>query len=205
MPLISVVDDDPSVRRALGRLIRSADYDVETFASAREFLDWSPVGRIACLVLDIRLDCGMSGFDLQERLATDQAAIPIIFITAHDDARTRHRVDQAGVAAYLVKPFEALVLLDAIRSVAGTPDQDQRGAVAEMSEHRGWRIALAVNERKSRWRVLVEVWKPGPDDQLSTLHFYTRDFATADEARGAGHCHAVKWIDSKKGHAKPLS
>ncbi len=121
MPRISIVDDDLSVRRALRRLVQSAGYTVETFASAREFLDSSPSGRTACLVLDIHLD-GMSGFELSEQLAEDRTAIPIIFITAHDDARTRERVRRAGVAAYLPKPFDEQALLDAIaKAVNGGP------------------------------------------------------------------------------------
>ena len=121
MPRISIVDDDLSVRRALRRLVQAAGYTVETFASAREFLDSSPSGRTACLVLDIHLD-GMSGFELSEQLAEDRTAIPIIFITAHDDARTRERVRRAGVAAYLPKPFDEQALLDAIaKAVNGGP------------------------------------------------------------------------------------
>jgi FixJ family two-component response regulator len=115
-PMIAIVDDDPSVRRALGRLIRSAGYGVEAFASAGEFLDAAPVGRTACLILDLRLE-GMMGFELQERLAADGARIPIIVITAHDDAATRERVRHAGAAAYLPKPFDPAALLDTIRQV----------------------------------------------------------------------------------------
>jgi FixJ family two-component response regulator len=126
MPRISIVDDDPSVRDALGRLVESVGYDVETFASAQEFLDSSPVGRADCLVLDIHLP-GMSGFDLQQRLAAARAAIPIIFITAHDDSFTRERIGQARVDAQLYKPFEDLALLDAIRSAVG-PDHPSGGA-----------------------------------------------------------------------------
>lgn len=114
-PLISIVDDDLSVRRALRRLVQSASYAVETFASAREFLDASPPARPACLVLDLCLG-GMSGFELQERLAVDGAGIPVILITAHDDAATSERVRQSGVAAYLRKPFDGQMLLDAIES-----------------------------------------------------------------------------------------
>ncbi|MBI2529178.1 MAG: response regulator [Candidatus Rokubacteria bacterium] len=114
VPVISIVDDDPSVRRALRRLLRSAGYTVEVFESALEFLDTRPVGRIACLVLDIRMD-GMNGFELQERLAAEQAAIPIIFMTAHDDARTRERAERAAPVAYLPKPFDGTVLLEAIQ------------------------------------------------------------------------------------------
>jgi FixJ family two-component response regulator len=115
MPLISIVDDDLSVCRALRRLVQSAGYRVQTFTSASGFLDSSPPGRTACLVLDIHLN-GVSGFDLQERLAANRTGIPIIFITAHDDAATRERVRRAGVAAYLPKPFDEQALLDAIRS-----------------------------------------------------------------------------------------
>jgi FixJ family two-component response regulator len=116
-PVISIVDDDLSVRRALSRLIRLAGYAVESFASAREFLASAARGRTACLVLDIQLDSGgMSGFDLQERLVADGGTtIPTIFITAHGDARTRERVKQSGVAGFLSKPFGDQALLDLIR------------------------------------------------------------------------------------------
>ena len=113
-PLISIVDDDRSVRRALRRLVQGAGYAVETFASALEFLDSCPWGRTACVVLDIHL-AGMSGFDVHARLA-GAGAIPTIFITAHDDASTRDRARHAGVVAYLPKPFAKRALLDAIRS-----------------------------------------------------------------------------------------
>jgi FixJ family two-component response regulator len=117
-PLITIVDDDLPVRRALRRSIQAAGYTVETFASAREFLDASPLGRTSCLVLDIHLD-GMSGFELAKKLAADRAAIPIIFITAHDSTPTRERARQAGVAGYLPKPFDESALLDAIRRALG--------------------------------------------------------------------------------------
>jgi FixJ family two-component response regulator len=117
-PMISIVDDDLSVRRALRRLVLSAGYLVETFASAREFLSATPPARPACLVLDIYLD-GMNGFELQEQLAADRVAIPIIFMTAHDDAATRERIRRSGAAAYLGKPFDGEVLLETIRRVAG--------------------------------------------------------------------------------------
>jgi FixJ family two-component response regulator len=118
VPVISIVDDDPSVRRALRRLLQAAGYSVEAYASAVDFLASPPIDRTACLVLDIRLD-GMTGFDLQARLAADQMAIPIIFITAHDDVATRDRVQEVGAAAYLPKPFDPAALLAAVRSAAG--------------------------------------------------------------------------------------
>ena len=122
-PMISIVDDDRSVRRALRRLVGSAGYVVETFASAREFLSSTPSTRSACLVLDIYLD-GMSGFELQEQLAVDRVAIPIIFMTAHDDAATRERIRRSGAAEFLGKPFDGQALLDAIRRVAGPGKSD---------------------------------------------------------------------------------
>jgi FixJ family two-component response regulator len=117
--LISIVDDDFSVRRAVGRLVKAAGYSVETFATAHEFLDSFPSDRTACLVLDIHLN-GMSGFDLEKRLRAERVAIPIIFITAHDDAATRERARGSGAAGYLAKPFDGQALLDVIGTVVGS-------------------------------------------------------------------------------------
>ena len=113
-PLIAIVDDDPSVRRALHRLVKAGGYTVQTFPSAGEFLDSLDRGRPACLVLDIHLN-GMSGFDLHERLAADGESIPVVFITAHDDAPTRKRIENSGAASHLWKPVDEQALLDAIR------------------------------------------------------------------------------------------
>jgi FixJ family two-component response regulator len=117
--LISIVDDDFSVRRAVGRLVKAAGYAVETFATAHEFLDSFPSDRTACLVLDIHLN-GMSGFDLEERLRAERVAIPIIFVTAHDDVATRERARGSGAAGYLAKPFDGQALLDVIGTVVGS-------------------------------------------------------------------------------------
>jgi FixJ family two-component response regulator len=117
-PMIAIVDDDASVARALQRLVGSAGYLVETFGSARAFLDSTPSSRAACLVLDIYLD-GMNGFELRKQLEADRIAIPVIFMTAHDDAATRARIRRSGTVGYLVKPFDGQALLDAILRVAG--------------------------------------------------------------------------------------
>ena len=117
-PTISIVDDDLSVRRALRRLVQSAGYPVETFASAHDYLDATPRARGGCLVLDIYME-GMTGFELQDKLEADRLAIPIIFITAHDDHATRERIERSGAAGYLGKPFDGQALLDAILRVAG--------------------------------------------------------------------------------------
>jgi FixJ family two-component response regulator len=117
VPIIAIVDDDASVRRSLHRLVRSAGYAVETFASAREFLAWLPHGQAACLVLDVHMK-EMSGFELQERLA-----VPVIFITSHDDAVTRSRIEKSGATAHLWKPFDAHAVLTAIRRAVGLDPQ----------------------------------------------------------------------------------
>ena len=109
-PIIAIVDDDASVRRALQRLVESAGYRVRAFASAREFLEWLPQGEAACVVLDVHMD-GMSGFDLQQRLAA-----PVIFITAHDDAPTLERIRKSSAAGLLQKPIDGQAVLDAIRT-----------------------------------------------------------------------------------------
>ncbi len=123
--MVSIVDDDLSIRRALSRVVRLAGYAVESFASAREFLASGPGGRIACLVLDIHLNGGMSGFDLQERMVADGFTIPTIFITAHGDAQTCERATRSGVAGFLLKPFEEQSLLDLIRRETTRADQSQ--------------------------------------------------------------------------------
>ena len=120
-PVIAIVDDDSSVRRSLHRLIQAAGYPVETFASAREFLDWLPRGRAACLMLDVHMQ-ELSGFDLQERLA-----VPIVFITAHDDATTRARIEKSGAVGHLVKPFDEEAVLAAIRRAITVNGDAQTG------------------------------------------------------------------------------
>ena len=112
-PVIAIVDDDDSVRRSLLRVVQTAGYAAESFASARAFLDWLPQGQAACLVLDVHMD-EMSGFDLQDKLA-----VPIIFITAHDDAATLERIEKSGASGHLRKPFGEKTILEAIRRAVG--------------------------------------------------------------------------------------
>lgn len=131
-PAIVVIDDDASVRRALQRLLRAAGFTVETFATAREFLDAGHRPQTACLVLDIHLP-GMSGVELQEYLAVSGALIPIVFITAHDDAATRERASRAGVVGYLLKPFDQGALIEAIgRAITG--DKSEKGGAGEVCD-----------------------------------------------------------------------
>ena len=115
-PVVAIVDDDDSVRRSLLRVVRSAGYAAEGFASSREFLEWLPQGRAACLLLDVHMS-EMNGFDLQDRLA-----VPIIFITAHDDAKTQERIAKSGAVAHLRKPCAEQTVLDAIHRAVRVSD-----------------------------------------------------------------------------------
>ena len=123
-PLIAIVDDDPAVLRALHRLVQANGYTVESFASARAFLDAST--RPACLVLDVHLNG--TGFELQERLAVDDRKIPIIFITADDGDATRRRIRESGAVTHLFKPVDRPALLDAIRRAIRPDDARAEGA-----------------------------------------------------------------------------
>jgi two-component system, LuxR family, response regulator FixJ len=117
-PVVYIVDDDVSVRRALIRLIRSVGLEPIAFASAEAFLQTDPPQQPCCLVLDVRLS-GMTGLELLEQLAASGASLPAILITAHDDAQVRARASHAGVIAYLRKPFDDEALLAAIQQALG--------------------------------------------------------------------------------------
>src|SRR5437870_11040960 len=130
--IVFVVDDDASVREGLGSLIRSAGLRVETFASAQEFLARSRADVPSCLVLDVRLP-GLSGLDLQKRMAEVNIEIPIIFITGHGDVPTSVRAMKAGAIEFLTKPFRDRDLLEAIHQ-AIKRDRVARDARAKMPE-----------------------------------------------------------------------
>jgi FixJ family two-component response regulator len=113
-PLIAVVDDDASVLRALTRLLRSAGFAVEAFGSGDDLLAWDRLGTVDCLVLDVHLG-GLTGFELQERLAAMQAAPPIVFITADEEVAARERARRGADGQCLSKPVDAASLIGAIR------------------------------------------------------------------------------------------
>ena len=112
-PLIAVVDDDASICKALNRLIRSARMDAEIFNSAKEFLEDGEAHEPDCLILDVQMPL-MTGLELCNQLAGRQSHIPVIFITAYDDVAAREAASGYGAVAYLRKPFNDQVLLDAI-------------------------------------------------------------------------------------------
>src|SRR5215471_832483 len=111
--LIAIVDDDPSVRHGLDRLIRSVGWKAETFASAQEFLARPWTGPPSCLVLDLQLP-GLSGLDLQKRMAEAGMETPIVFLTGHGDIPASVQAMKAGAVEFLTKPFGEQDLLKAI-------------------------------------------------------------------------------------------
>jgi FixJ family two-component response regulator len=127
--VVYVVDDDEAVRRSLARLIRSVGLAVETFPSAKAFLDHPLDDRPCCLVLDLRLP-GPSGLDLQTALANAQRSLPIVFITGHGNVPASVRAMKAGALDFLQKPFHDQDLLDAVQRGLGR----SRAARAEGAE-----------------------------------------------------------------------
>ena len=112
-PLIAVVDDDQSVREALENLISSVGFEVRFFASAENFLDSDTPAQTDCAILDVRLP-GLSGLELQQRLAVDGQSIPVIVITAQAEDKTQEEAVAAGAIAFLKKPVTEEVLLTAL-------------------------------------------------------------------------------------------
>jgi FixJ family two-component response regulator len=150
--IVFVVDDDASVREGLGSLIRSARLRVETFASAQEFLARPRADVPSCLVLDVRLP-GLSGLDLQKRLAEVNIEIPIVFITGHGDVPTSVQAMKAGAVEFLTKPFVDQDLLDAIQQ-AIKRDRAARRQEAEMAELYDRYESLTPREREVMERVV---------------------------------------------------
>jgi FixJ family two-component response regulator len=110
MPLVVVIEDDPGSQKTLARVLRAGGYEAATYASAEEFLSSPPQSSPIGLLLDIHLG-GMSGLDLQRRLREDGSPVPVIIITAFDDARSREQAERYGCVAYLRKPCEAETIL----------------------------------------------------------------------------------------------
>jgi FixJ family two-component response regulator len=132
-PVVYVIDDDASFRKAVSRLLRSAGLDVEALASAGEFLERPVVDRPSCLVLDVRMP-GPSGMDLQAALQEARRDIPIVFMTGHGDVSTSVRAMKGGAVDFLEKPFRAPELLACVqrglaRSRQARVERAERAAV----------------------------------------------------------------------------
>ena len=112
-PLVAVVDDEESVRKALRRLFRASGLDCTVFASGREFLDSLRERVPDCVVLDLHMP-GLTGLDVTREMKAGSKRVPTIIITAHDDASTRERCLSAGALAYLRKPFDEKTLMEVV-------------------------------------------------------------------------------------------
>jgi FixJ family two-component response regulator len=146
VPIVFIVDDDVSVRDSLELLIQSAGCQAETFASAEEFLAYPRARTPSCLVLDVKLP-HLNGLDLQERIAADRVDMPIIFITRDADVPTTVRAMKAGAAEFLTKPFDADVLLNAIREAVDRSECVLRQE-AKMRALRNRYASLTARERE---------------------------------------------------------
>ena len=113
--LVAIVDDDDSMRTALAGLLKAVGLATEAFVSSEEFLKSGQQHQTSCLIADIRMP-GMSGLELQAQLNSERCRIPIIFITAHGDAKMRIQALRAGAVEFLSKPFDEEVLLESVRA-----------------------------------------------------------------------------------------
>jgi FixJ family two-component response regulator len=150
--VIAIVDDDPSVRKGLSSLIRSAGLQVETFASAQEFLARPGAEAPSCLVLDLQMP-GLSGLDLQKRMAEVGLEIPIVFLTGHGNIPASVQAMKAGAVEFLTKPFDEQDLLQAIQE-AVERDRCNRQQHAEMRELQNRYESLTAREQEVMQRVV---------------------------------------------------
>ncbi len=128
-PTVFVIDDDPSVRKSLSRLLRSVGHAVEVFASAEEFLAREHFEGIGCIILDVQMP-GLSGMDLQARLSKAETSMPVVFITGHGDIPMSVEAMRKGAVHFLTKPFDDDELLGAV----GEAIEKDRKAKAEQTE-----------------------------------------------------------------------
>ena len=144
--LVYVVDDDASVRTAIGRLLRSVGLEARMFDSATEFLAFARPERPSCVVLDVRMP-RLSGLDLQQALGASGAMLPIIFVSGHADVPMSVRAMKAGAVDFLPKPFHDQDLLDAVQRAIAT-DRERRLRDAELAAIRGIYETLTPRERE---------------------------------------------------------
>jgi FixJ family two-component response regulator len=145
-PLITIIDDDESFRRSTARLIRAAGHRVQAFAGAAEFLRCKLPETTSCIVLDVCMP-GLSGLDLQQKLANADIEIPLIFITGHGDIPTSVRAIKAGAIEFLTKPFRDRDLLDSIEQ-AIQRDRDHRREKAKLQKLRARYESLTPRQRQ---------------------------------------------------------
>ena len=118
--MIAIIDDDASVRAALGSLVRSLGYVAQSYASAELFLLSGDVLQVDCIVTDVQMPAGMSGLDLQARLRDSGINVPTVFITAFPEEHVRARAEAAGAIGFLAKPFDGRVLVKLLAAAVAT-------------------------------------------------------------------------------------
>lgn len=152
-PTVFVVDDDQAMRKSLQWLIESVALSVETFATAQQFLDAYDPSRPGCLVLDVRMP-GMSGLDLQERLAAGGVTLPVIIITGHADVSSAIRALKAGAVDFIEKPCNGQVLLDRIQAALAKDAQLRQDQSAHSDLER--RLSLLTPREREVMDLVVE-------------------------------------------------
>jgi RNA polymerase sigma factor (sigma-70 family) len=164
--IVYVIDDDPSMRAAIKRLVGAVGLSVETFESGQEFLESNLSDLPGCLVLDVRLP-GLSGLDIQKEMVEKGIQIPIIFITGHGDIPMSVRAMKAGAVEFLTKPFRDQDLLDAITE-AIERDHRARSQRAELAVLRRYFESLTPREREVMTLVVTGMINKQIADKLGT-------------------------------------
>ena len=174
--LISVIDDDESVRRTTTRLIESFGFRAVAFESAEMFLNSGNLNDASCLIVDVHMP-GMNGLQLQSQLATAGCSIPVIFITAHDDKESRRRAMRAGAVAFLGKPFSAEQLLQSIRL-----------ALAEFGDEPGTagNFISVIDDDESVRRTTTRL--------IESFGFRAAAFESAEMFLNSGHLHGTSCL-----------
>jgi len=160
-PIIFVVDDDASMRRSLGRLLRTAGLESKSFASARDFLEEDLPDRPACLLLDIQMP-GLSGLELQEELQRSRPSLAVVFLTGHGDVPRTARAMKAGAVDFLQKPISPADLMDAIQRAL------ERGRCAREMELERTTLTERFSRLTGREREVLELVVRGlPNKQVA--------------------------------------
>jgi CheY-like chemotaxis protein len=205
--IVSIVDDDASLRRSLRNLLSSAGFEVRTFESAEAFLQSVHQENCGCLILDLRMPPpGMGGFELLAHLRATDSRIPVILLTAHGNRETRERALRAGANAYLDKPCDGEVLLEVVgQAVNPRPGQPIHFAGGTLNRHR--HICAFFNSADDEHRVLHSFVKEGlergekafhivdPDLRDDYVKRLAHDGMDVDGAIATGQMEVVPWQD----------